>query len=445
MTLTADRPATRKRAGRLSAELLTAGSWAARHGAARAAMNRALKQGDLQAQLFSDPAARADPFPLYTQIRERGPIVKGPFLAATAHHRIAGGALRSDAFGVVSDPDALPPLARWLMTRPSRTIGPVTPPSMLAVDPPAHTRYRRLVSKVFTARAMASMRGRVGELADELLDRAEREHGGAPVDLVGSYASLLPVTIIAEILGVPTDMRTQFVAWGSAAAPVLDMGLSFREYRRVDRAIRNLNDWMSDHFARLRRDPGDDLISRLLHDENDLTETELLAIAGLLLAAGFETTVNLIGNGAALLLDHPDQLADLRADPGGWGNAVEEVLRYDSPVQNTARRALHDTEVAGTPVRAGTFLSILIGGANRDPEVFENPERFDVHRANAREHLAFSSGVHYCLGAALARIEGEEALRRLFERYPNLSAAGPGVRRRTRTLRGYDELPVRLR
>ncbi|GAA3385194.1 cytochrome P450 [Cryptosporangium minutisporangium] len=436
--------------GRVRSELLAAGTWSARHGVARVAMKRARKQGDLQAQLFSDPAVRADPFPLYARIRERGPVVKGSFLAATASHAVAGATLRSDAFGVVSDPEALPPLARWLMTRPNRTIGPVTPPSMLAVDPPDHTRYRRLVSKVFTARAMAAMRGRVGDLADELLDRAEREsradraRGGAPVDLVSRYASLLPVTIIAEILGVPTEMRSTFIAWGGTAAPVLDIGLSYREYRRVDRAIRELNEWMAGHFTRLRRDPGDDLLSQLVRAEHELTETELLAIAGLLLAAGFETTVNLIGNGAALLLKHPDQLADLRADPAGWGNAVEEILRYESPVQNTARRALRDTEVAGVRVRENTFLSVLIGGANRDPEVFDDPDRFDVHRANAREHLAFSSGVHYCLGAALARIEGEEALRRLFERYPNLAAAGTPRRRPTRTLRGYDELPVRL-
>ncbi|WP_073252819.1 cytochrome P450 [Cryptosporangium aurantiacum] len=407
-------------------------------------MKRARKQGDLQATLFSDPAVRANPFPLYAQIRERGPVLKGSFLAATASHAVAGATLRSDAFGVVADPSTLPALPRWLMTRPDRTIGPVTPPSMLAVNPPDHTRYRRLVSKVFTPRAMAAMRGRVGELADDLLDRAERESRGEPVDLVSRYASLLPVTIIAEILGVPTEMRSQFIAWGSTAAPVLDIGLTYREFRRVDRAIRELNEWMSGHFARLRREPGDDLLSQLVRVENELTETELQAIAGLLLAAGFETTVNLIGNGAELLMQNEDQLADLRADANGWGNAVEEILRYESPVQNTARLALHDTEVAGVPVRAGTFLSVLIGGANRDPEVFDDPERFDIHRTNAREHLAFSSGVHYCLGAALARIEGEEALRRLFERYPNLAVAGRPLRRPTRTLRGYVELPVRL-
>ncbi|TQS47105.1 cytochrome P450 [Cryptosporangium phraense] len=437
MTLTSD-PSLAKRPGPVQAELLAAGAWSARHGVARFALSRARKQGDLQAQLFTDPAARADPFPIYARIRSRGPVVRGKFMATTASHAVADGALRSDAFGVVSDPEALPPLARWLMTRPNRTVGPVTPPSLLAVDPPDHTRYRKLVSKVFTARAMAALRPRVASLADELLDGLSGRS-----DIVGSYASLLPVTIIAEILGVPADMRSQFVAWGSTAAPVLDVGLSYREYRRVDRAIRELNGWMSGHFARLRRSPGDDLLSRLVQEEESLTETELLAIAGLLLAAGFETTVNLIGNGVSLLLAHPSQLALLLAE-GGWDNAVEEILRYESPVQNTARRALRDTEVAGVPVRAGTFLSILIGGANRDPAVFADPERFDVRRANAREHLAFSSGVHYCLGASLARIEGEEALRRLFERYPDLTAAGRPRRRPTRTLRGFDELPVAL-
>ncbi|MFI5954538.1 cytochrome P450 [Cryptosporangium sp. NPDC051539] len=437
MTLTSE-PSVIRRPGRIQTELLAAGAWSARHGIARVAMGRARRRGDLQAIVFSDPAAREDPYPLYRRIRERGPVVRGEFMACTASHAIADGALRSDAFGVAADASALPPLARWLLSRPGRTVGPVTPPSLLAVNAPDHTRYRRLVAKVFTARAMEALRGRVASLADELLDRAARR---GEIDLVSDYATLLPVTVIAEILGVPADMRAQFVAWGAQAAPVLDIGLSYPEFRRVDRAIRQLNGWMSGHFERLRRDPGDDLLSRLV--AQDLDENELLAIAGLLLAAGFETTVNLIGNGVSLQLAHPAELEVLRAD-GGWANAVDEILRYESPVQNTARRALRDTSVEGVPVRAGTFLAILLGGANRDPEVFDDPERFDVRRHNAREHLAFSSGVHYCLGASLARIEGEEALRRLFERYPDLAAAGRPRRRPTRTLRGFDRFPVRL-
>ena len=443
MTLTSDNPPAQ--VGALRAEFATVATWSARHGVARVVLRRARRRGDLQAKVFTDPVARADPYPIYRQIRERGPLVSGGLMATTASHRMADGVLRSDAFGVAADPSALPALARWLMTRPGLPVGPVNPPSLLAVNPPDHTRYRRLVSKVFTARAMAALRGRVESVADDLLDRAEHAAAdGAPVDLVGTYASLLPLTVIAEILGVPTAMRDQFIVWGSRAAPILDIGISYREYRRAEVALRQLNRWMAGHFGRLRRDPGDDLLSQLVAKEDDLTERELMAISVLLLAAGFETTVNLIGNGVELLLNHPEQLAGLRSDPSGWPNAVEEILRYESPVQNTARRALRDTEVAGVGVRAGTFVSVLIGAANRDPEVFADPERFDVHRANAREHLAFSSGVHYCLGASLARIEGEEGLRRLFERYPDLALAGPLHRRPTRTLRGYDRLPVRL-
>jgi cytochrome P450 len=162
----------------------------------------------------------------------------------------------------------------------------------------------------------------------------------------------------------------------------------------------------------------------------------------LLLGAGFETTVNLIGNGAALLFDHPEQRGELADDPSLWPNAVDEVLRFESPVQRTARRARRDTELHGVRVAQGSVVVTMLGGANRDPRRFDNPNRFDIHRANAREHVAFSSGLHFCLGAALARMEGEVALRRLFERFPHLTPAGRPHRRPTRVLRGYDAMPV---
>jgi cytochrome P450 len=177
-------------------------------------------------------------------------------------------------------------------------------------------------------------------------------------------------------------------------------------------------------------------------DGGRLSEPELSATALLLLGAGFETTVNLIGNGVAALFAHPEQRAALADDPSLWPNAVEEVLRFDSPVQRTARRAKRDTEVHGVPVQAGNVVVTMLGGANRDPRKFDHPDRFDIHRANAREHVAFSSGIHYCLGAALAKMEGEVALRRLFERFPQLTPAGPAHRRPTRVLRGYDTMPV---
>jgi cytochrome P450 len=291
------------------------------------------------------------------------------------------------------------------------------------------------------------MRSRVEDIAEELLDEITRSTDGGPtVDLVARYASLLPATVIAEILGAPVAMRRQFLDWGAGAALSLDLGLSYRDFRRSEHDLAALHRWMLNHFAEIRRTPRDDVLSALVtaHDQDDqLTSDELSSIAMLLLAAGFETTVNLLGNGAVLLLRHPDELDVLRAQPQRWAGAVEEILRYDSPVQRTGRVALRDTEVAGRLVPVGSLIVLLLGGANRDPAVFTDPNRFDVQRPDAAEHLAFSSGIHYCIGAALARLEGEVGLRALFQRFPHLALTGPPHRRPTRVLRGYDMIPVR--
>jgi hypothetical protein len=204
---------------------------------------------------------------------------------------------------------------------------------------------------------------------------------------------------------------------------------------------------MLGHFEHIRRNPGDNILSALVHahtEEGRLTEKELTSIAVLLLAAGFETTVNLIGNGTAVLTAHPDQLALLRDEPVRWGDAVEEILRFDSPVQNTARHAVRDTTVEGVPIGRHVLVALMLAGANRDPAVFDHPHHFDVTRANAKDHLAFSAGPHYCLGAALARLEGEIGLRMLFDRFPDLAADGPARRRPTRLLHGWASIPARL-
>jgi hypothetical protein len=264
--------------------------------------------------------------------------------------------------------------------------------------------------------------------------------------VISCYASLLPVTVISEILGVPVSMREQILRWGDGGAAALDLGLSWTRFRRTNADLIALRDWFTGHVARLRTAPGEDLLSQLVAQADDdgsqLSELELAATALLVLGAGFETTVNLIGNGVMRLLALPRERAELAADPSLWPNAVEEMLRFDSPVQRTARRALRDTEVGGLGVRSGEVVITLLGGANRDPRVFEAPDRFDIHRPSAREHLALSSGAHYCLGAALAKMEGEVALRRLFERYPHIALAGSAHRRPTRVLRGYDTMPV---
>ncbi len=420
--------------------------WMTRHGVARGLMHMARRRGDTHALLLTDPVLRANPFPFYEQVRSQGTFVSGRLAMITASHEAATAVLRSERFRVGFDGSVLPWPLRALsaVSRDKGTNSPIDPPSLLVVNPPDHTRYRKLVSKVFTPRAIGSLRGRIEETADELLDKmAGRER----VDLVDHYASLLPVTVIAEILGVPVDMRTQFLAWGTAAAPALDIGLPYRTYKHAEDALREINSWLRDHFRRLRSNPGEDLLSRLvlLVDQGErLTETELIATAQLLLAAGFETTVNLLGNGTALLLAHPEQRILLRDDPELWPNAVEEILRYESPVQTTARFARQDTEICGSPIRAGQLVTALLGGANRDPDVFTDPGRFDISRPNAREHLAFSGGIHYCLGAALARLEGEIGLRRLFERHPGLTPAGEPRRRPTRVLRGYEAFPITL-
>ncbi|HEX4016670.1 MAG TPA: cytochrome P450 [Frankiaceae bacterium] len=423
--------------------------WLARHGLAGVLLRREARRGSLDARLMTDAALRADPFQTYDAIRERGLVSKGPFGLVTASHSVCANLLRSDAFGVGLRPESLPKPIGLLLQAASRGAvpTPVDPPSMLAVDPPVHTRYRRLVSRVFTARAMEALRPRIEVLAGELLDELAADTSGS-VELVERYAAQLPVTVIAEILGVPMAMREQFLAWGNGAAVTLDIGISYAEFRRSERDLAAMRSWMLGHFAELRTHPGDDLLSQLVAVKDDqdgrLSEDELAATAMLLLGAGFETTVNLIGNGTVQLVAHPEQLDILRADASLWPNAVEEVLRYDSPVQRTARVAMAPTRLAGSALGSGQLVVALIGGANRDPAVFDDPHRFDVTRANAREHLAFSAGVHYCLGAALARLEGEIGLRTLFERFPQLSIVGIPVRRGTRVLRGYDEIAVRL-
>lgn len=269
---------------------------------------------------------------------------------------------------------------------------------------------------------------------------------GTPVDLAATYCAQLPVTVIAEILGVPQDERAHLLELGSYAAVSLDMGLDWGSFRAAEGALAQFDQWLDAHVERVRRDPGEDLFSQLVvaSDESEqLDRRELKATAGLVLVAGFETTVNLLGNGIRLLHEHPDQLAALRREPQGWTNAVDEVLRYDPPVLLTARHAIRDTAVLGTPVPRGAIVVTVLAGANRDPRVFADPHRFDVARPGARDHVAFSAGRHFCLGAALARMEGEVGLRTLFERYDVRLL--PGTRRRpTRILRGFESLPARL-
>ena len=423
--------------------------WSLGHALPRSLLRRAAKQGDLHGRMFvaSQNADLTALAPVLDELRTHGASYRGKF-AAVSVDNAAVRALLSDpgagsAFGPADGAGRIARLQEWAMR--DAPLGPLTPPSLLVTEPPDHTRYRKLVSRVFSVRAVERLRGRTQEIADDLLDGLEPT---TPVDLVSTYCSLLPVTVIAEILGVPEADRDMVLRFGAAAAPSLDLGLTWREFRHVESALREFDAWLGQHLDSLRRKPGDDLLSQLVAAQEDgvgLTDAELRSTAGLVLAAGFETTVNLLGNGVALLAEHPDQRQVLTERPDLWPNAVDEVLRVDPPVLLTGRMAMTDLDVEDVRIPRGAVMVGLLVGANRDPAVFRDPTRFDVTRENARDHVSFSAGRHYCLGAALARMEGEVGLRSLFERYPDLRVERGAVRRSTRILRGFERLPVTLR
>jgi cytochrome P450 len=423
--------------------------WLALHGFIRGMAAVGMRQGDPQARLIADPQVRADPAAFADELRGRGPLIRCRVVLLTFDHAVSHELLRSEDFRVSKLGANLPKPLRWTVEKTaSGLLHPIEPPSLLSIEPPDHTRMRKLVSSVFTTRAVARLRERVEETAAELLDGLGKTVG--PTDIVDRYCAKLPVAVIGDILGVPQSDRPQILRFGELAAPSLDIGLSWPQYQRVNEGIAGFDRWLSGHLRQLRRDPGEDLMSQIITASDSgaagepLTEHELKALAGLVLAAGFETTVNLLGNGIRMLLDHPQSLETLALRPELWPNAVEEILRLDSPVQLSARMAARDTDVAGTTVQAGELIVIHLAGANRDPQVFADPHRFDIERENAGRHLSFSGGRHFCLGAALARAEGEVGLRAFFDRYPDARLAGGGVRRDTRVLRGWSTLPIAL-
>jgi len=421
--------------------------WGLGHGLPTVLLRRAAERGDLHAQLIRTGAGGgAGVLDVIERIREQGPIYRSRVGAMVTSHAGVREVLVGEDFrsGFPVAGGAFSTVIRWSAPR---TIHPVEPPSLLVTEPPDHTRYRKLVTRVFTVRAVQRLKERTQEIADRLLDDLAYR-AASPTDLVETYCAQLPLTVIAEILGVPEQDRGRVLEFGSQAAPSLDLGLGFGQYREVRRALATFDRWLGRHLEELRRNPGDNLLSQLVaarDGEAGLSEAELKSTAGLVLAAGFETTVNLLGNGTALLHEHPDQRELLEADPSLWANTVEEVLRFDPPVLLTGRFVVRDTTVQGQPLKAGSMVTTVLAGANRDPEVFPDPDRFDITRENARDHIAFSAGRHHCLGAALARMEGEVGLRTLFERYPDLRVLPGGRRRPTRILRGYETLPVQLK
>ncbi len=419
--------------------------WLMGYGAPRATLKLLARRGDPFAQLLIDNSRPDNVYHLVEQIRARGRI--STVLAkqwVTADAQIVRDVLRDGRFRTVKPRDrALFRVVTWLLAKTNPgVLNGVEPPSLLVSDPPDHARLRRLVSRAFTPRAIEGIRDRIQEVADALLDDLRNT---TYCDLVADYASRIPIEIIAEMLGIPRDDVPGLYAFADATSKLLTSSSpGWRDFRDATTSLREFEGYIAEHIGRLRRDGADNSILSAVLQDSELTETEVRMFAALLLGAGFITTAHAFGNAVVALVGHPDQLAGLRAHPEGWPNAVEEVLRYDSVFQIGVRVATETLEIDGHTVREGSPVYLLGGGANRDPAVFERADEFDITRANARDHISFGSGIHVCLGAALARMELQIGLQKLFERFPELTLAGEPTLNDSTLLHGMKRLPVKL-
>jgi cytochrome P450 len=352
---------------------------------------------------LSDPRLLPDPYPVLAALREASPFaLAGGALVVAGRHR--------DCSAVLRDPRASSQRNRSLLSPPN----PQRPRSFLSMDPPDHTRLRGLVSKAFTPRVIARLEPRIRELSRELLGQATSD-GRRELDVVSQLAYPLPVQIISELLGVPPADRSRFAGWSASLVHSLQPSFGVAD-AAGDAAAEQARTEFAGYFRELisdrRASPAGDLLSDLIRAEQDgqrLSEPELIGTCVLLLVAGHETTVGLISNTILALLRHPDQLAAIRADPRLAGNAVEETLRYDAPVQLTGRVATGAMQVGGVDVADGAVIMLLLAATGRDPDVFADPDRFDSRRG-AANHLAFAAGPHFCLGAPLARLEATIAV-----------------------------------
>jgi len=388
-----------------------------------------------------DPEFLADPYPTYHRLRAEDPVHRSPlgFWVLTRYEDVAA-VLRDARF--IKEPLAALVAARFGGEVP-RGVGL----SMLDRDPPDHTRLRSLVSKAFTPRVVEGLRPRIQAIVDDLIARAEP---AGSMDLIEEVAYPIPVKVICEMMGVPVRDHERFKGWSLDIARGLDsiwLPPDSEIPRRSVAARHAISGYFRELIDQRRTSPRGDLLSALIAAEeagDKLNEEELLATCILILIAGHETTVNLIGNGVLALLRHPAELSRLRTTPGLITTAVEELLRYDGPVQRTARVASADATIGGHTIRQGEMVMPFIGAADRDPAQFPEPDRLDLSRADNR-HIAFGWGIHFCLGAPLARVEGQIAIDTLVRRLPRLALVGDSVEyRQSLTLRGLKTLPVKF-
>ena len=405
-----------------------------------AAVQAMLMRERLESGIAYNPVARRNtqnPYPAYAALRDKGPAHRSRLLNAWIFGRYR------DVDVILRDWQRFSNNGSKAATPGKRTVIPDPgTPSMLSLDPPDHRRLRSLVSKAFTPRAVNALEPHIRSLMHQLLDGIEDLSG---FDLMEAVAKPLPVIVIAEMLGVPPEDRARFRGWSDRRARILEPTIGAEEREDAVRAADDLDTYFAPIVKERRADPQDDILSGLAQAEEEgdrLDEREMLTMLRLLLIAGNETTVNLIGNGMLALLRHPEQLQRLRDDPSLIPSAVEELLRYDSPVQLDLRRVVEDCDVNGFPVKRGDDIVLLIGGANRDPEQFEDPDGLDVGRGES-SHISFGRGIHACIGAPLARLEARIAIEVLLERFSSIRLAGPPPRfRGSIVLRGLESLPV---
>ena len=384
-----------------------------------------------------DPSFLIDPYPHYEPLLE-GPPRRANFglpITLAARYRDVVAVLRDHArFGST--------MPEYIVNRDADPFGGA--PTLPFSDQPIHTRLRRLVARDFTPRRIASLEPRIRELTRQMLDRCAAD---GSFDAMSALADQLPVIIIAEMLGVPVEDRSRFRKWSDAVASNTASMPGMPVPHEVQEAASALREYFTSQIERRRAEPGDDLVSALVaaHDQNEsLSTDELLAFVVLLLIAGNETTTNLIGNGLLALARNPGQYERLRQDPSLVPSAVEEMLRYDAPVQTLVRIARAESEIGGTRVEAGSLVAILFGAANRDPAQFPEPNRFDVSRA-PNDHVAFGEGIHFCIGAPLARLEARVAFEEIVMRFASMQLAdsnAPLVYRGSMVTRGLRSLPL---
>jgi cytochrome P450 len=386
------------------------------------------------------PDGRRDPYPRYAELHSLGPV--SPVAPATGYDVVVCGyeaavrVLRDTTFRMLDAEYLDRGGTRWREHPALKTLQD----SIFFTNGPDHTRVRRLFSQAFTARRMAALEPAIVRLTERLLDRIATLD--APVDFMAEFALPLPSDVIGELLGVPEEDRAWFPPRVRTFGAILEIGRrSFREITAADAAAVELTDYFTGLLARRRAEPREDLVSALVQlQSGEVSDTELLANLITLFNAGFVTTTHLLGNGLALLLENPAARAALHANPTP---VVEEMLRYEPPVHFGVRYAATDTDIQGVPVAKGSTVLVLMGAANRDPARFADPGVFDPTRPD-NQHLAFSAGPHYCLGAALSRLEGQLALPRLLERFPDLAIAGTPGERNQLMLRGFASLPIRV-